>query len=159
MEMVRNGTDNDVLNERLLRWVKALLTTTQARELPKVMVQELQNEFMVPQVAIKVWGVHPDFADEPYAQAVTESVKSLAQSLTQPFVGLRAHEEVLTWLSEDNVQSMALIPLHDVVSGQSEVIGLLVLTSPDAERYHDGMGTALLERLGELASAALTHLR
>ena len=40
-----------------------------------------------------------------------------------------------------------------------DVIGLLVLASPDAQRYHEGMGTAFIERLGELASAALSHLR
>ena len=29
--------------------------------------------------------------------------------------------------------------------------GLLVLASPDPQRYHEGMGTALLERMGDLA--------
>ena len=38
-------------------------------------------------------------------------------------------------------------------------IGLLVLASPDPQRYHEGMGTAYIERLGDLASAALSHLR
>ena len=41
----------------------------------------------------------------------------------------------------------------------AEASGLLVLASPDPERFHSGMGTDFLERLGELASAALTRLR
>lgn len=180
MDMVRHGTENDVLNERLQRWVKALLTTTQARDLPQVMVDELKHEFMVPQVAIKVWGVHEDFAKESFAKDVSDSTKSFAQDLQHPYVGLKAHEEVLAWLDADQVQSMAVIVLRDYSQashaavavdlsesdGTTEIakpiapaIGMLVLASPDAQRYHEGMGTALLERLGELASAALSHLR
>jgi uncharacterized protein YigA (DUF484 family) len=37
--------------------------------------------------------------------------------------------------------------------------GLLVLASDQAQRFHASMGTDFLERIGELASAALTRLR
>ena len=37
--------------------------------------------------------------------------------------------------------------------------GLLVLASPDADRFTSGMGTDFLQRIGELASAALSRLR
>jgi hypothetical protein len=36
---------------------------------------------------------------------------------------------------------------------------MLVLASPDPERFQDGMGTDFLERIGELAGAALSRLR
>jgi hypothetical protein len=36
---------------------------------------------------------------------------------------------------------------------------MLVLASPDAHRFHSGMGTDFLARLGELASAALSRLK
>ena len=36
--------------------------------------------------------------------------------------------------------------------------GLLVLASPDASRYPDDMATDYLERIGEIASAALSRL-
>jgi uncharacterized protein YigA (DUF484 family) len=39
------------------------------------------------------------------------------------------------------------------------MVGLLVLASPDPQRFHPSMGTDLLTRMGELASAALTRLR
>jgi uncharacterized protein YigA (DUF484 family) len=39
------------------------------------------------------------------------------------------------------------------------VLGLLVLASPDAERFHSDMGTEFLERLGELAGTALSRLQ
>jgi len=37
--------------------------------------------------------------------------------------------------------------------------GLLVLASPDAQRFNSTMGTDLLARIAELASAALSKLR
>ena len=52
---------------------------------------------------------------------------------------------------------MALRPQR--AAAGAEVGGLLVLASPDPERFHSGMGTDFLERLGELAGAALTRLR
>jgi uncharacterized protein YigA (DUF484 family) len=42
---------------------------------------------------------------------------------------------------------------------EQAVIGLLVLASPDPQRYYEGMGTTIIERMGDLASAALSHLR
>jgi uncharacterized protein len=36
---------------------------------------------------------------------------------------------------------------------------LMVLASPDAQRFNNQMGTDLLERLAELAGAALSVLR
>jgi uncharacterized protein YigA (DUF484 family) len=40
-----------------------------------------------------------------------------------------------------------------------DAFGLLVLASPDAQRFNSQMGTELLERLAELAGAALSSLR
>ena len=36
---------------------------------------------------------------------------------------------------------------------------MLVLASPDAQRFHSGMGTDFLARIGDLASAALSRLK
>jgi uncharacterized protein YigA (DUF484 family) len=38
-------------------------------------------------------------------------------------------------------------------------LGLLVLASPDGQRFNSGMGTDFLERIGEVASAALSRLK
>ena len=40
-----------------------------------------------------------------------------------------------------------------------QTFGLLVLGSADKDRFHITMGTAFLERIAELASAALARLR
>ena len=51
---------------------------------------------------------------------------------------------------------MALIPLRVGIAPQA--FGLLVLASPDADRFSPSMGTAFLARIGEIASASLSRL-
>ena len=167
MDMMRHGTENQILVERLQNWVKALLMTSNARDLPNTIANRIAHDFMVPQVAIKIWDVSDTFQIEPFAQGVSDSDKELAAALTKPYVGLNNCASVVQWLAEpDAAQSVALIPLraireHDILesAAQAPAIGLLVLASPDPQRYHEGMGTAVIERLGDLASAALSHLR
>ena len=167
MDMMRHGTENEVLIERMQRWVKTLLMTANARDLPHVIADHIQHDFMVPQVAIKVWDVGSDFQIEPFAMGVSDNVKAFAAGLTTPYVGMNPGNEAVQWLADaSNVASVAFIPLRAThtdeavqTARESAVIGLLVLASPDPQRYHEGMGTAFLERLGDLASAALSHLR
>jgi len=75
-----------------------------------------------------------------------------------PYCGMNSGFEASAWLGENaGATSIALIPLYR--PGHNDAFGLLVLASPDPERFHSGMGTDFLERLGELAGAALTRLR
>lgn len=167
MDMMRHGTENEVLIERMQRWIKTLMMTSNARDLPHVIADHIQHVFVVPQVAIKAWGVGSDFQIEPFAMGVTDSVKDFAASLTSPYVGVNSGNEAVQWVKDPSaVASVAFIALRATrmedtpqTAAEQPVIGLLVLASPDAQRYHDGMGTAFLERMGDLASAALSHLR
>ena len=167
MDMMRHGTENEVLIERMQRWVKTLLMTTNARDLPHTIADHIQHDFMVPQVAIRVWDVNESFKVEPFAVGVIDAIKEFATTLTTPYVGVNNAFDAVQWLPEpDAAQSVAFIALRATrvedttqTAVAQPVIGLLVLASPDAQRYHEGMGTAFLERLGDLASAALSHLR
>ena len=167
MDLMRHGTENEVLVERQQRWVKTLLMTTNARDMPHTIADQIQHDFMVPQVAIKVWGVADTFQIEPFALGVSDAVKEFANGLTGPYVGLNTELEAAQWLAEPSAaQSVAMIPLRATrledtpqTAATAPVIGLLVLASPDAQRYHEGIGTVFIERLGDLASSALSHLR
>ena len=167
MDMMRHGTDNEVLIERMQRWVKTLLMTANARDLPYTIADHIQHDFMVPQVAIKVWGVADDYQIEPFAVGVGDEVKTFAETLSTPYVGMNQNFEAVKWLLEPSAaQSVAIAALRATraddtpqTATKQPVIGLLVMASPDAQRYHEGMGTAFIERLGDLASAALSHLR
>jgi len=166
MEMIRHGSENTVLTNRLHQWAQHLLLIQQARDLPRVMVEQIEQQFMVPQVALKVWSVHSDYINEPFAQNISEEARQFACAQTQPYCGSSAGVDAVQWLPNPaEVQSVALVSLHrsSLVAAEpgspTEVIGLLVLASPDPERYHAGMGTDLLERMGQLASAALARLQ
>jgi uncharacterized protein YigA (DUF484 family) len=158
MDMVRHGTENVVTADRLQRWTRGLLTTRDPRAMPTQIASQLQSLFLVPQTAIKIWDCDSTYMDESYAQWVSDDVKALATSLTAPYCGLNAGFEAANWLAEPHAAvSIALIPLRQEPGAPA--FGLLVLASPDAQRFNPEMGTDFLERIAELASGALSRLR
>ena len=161
MDMVRHGNENMVISDRIHRWARALLLVQSRRALPATLVAELQSQFMVPQVALKVWDVDASYAEEPFAQGVSEDAKSFASSLTQPYCGVISGIEAVSWLEEPSAAlSVALIPLRPgAINGTGPAFGMLVLASPDPQRFESGLATDFLERIAELASAALSRLR
>lgn len=157
-EMIRHGHENTAIADKLQRWTRELLRTREDRELPRVIVDELAAQFLVPQVAIKLWGVLPDYAHEPYAQGASEEAMAFASSLTGPYCGASREVEAVQWLADPAaVGSLALIPLRAGMAPQA--FGLLVLASADAQRFTADMGTSFLDRISDIASAALSRLR
>ncbi|MBI2769746.1 MAG: DUF484 family protein [Burkholderiales bacterium] len=161
MEMMRNGNENAVTAERLNRWARNLLLVRSGRALPATIATEIRTQFMVPQVAIKVWDVDSRYGGEAFAEGVTDDAKTFASSLTQPYCGVNSGFEAVNWLEDAAMaMSVALVPLRDAgAAPASPAFGMLVLASPDPQRYQAGMGTDFLERIAELASAALSRLR
>jgi uncharacterized protein len=158
MDMIRYGNENMQIADKLQRWTRKLLLVTDVRELPELIASNIKEEFLVPQVAIKVWGIDEKYTNEAFASEVSEDAKTFASSLTLPFVGLNTNFEATAWLEKlDQAVSVALIPLK--AADSSTALGLLVLASPDAQRFNSGMGTDFLERIGEVASAALSRLK
>jgi uncharacterized protein len=161
MDMVRHGNENMVISDRIHRWAMSLLLVQSTRALPATLASELQSQFLVPQVALKVWDVDARYAEQPFTQGVSEDAKSFASSLTQPYCGMATGIEAVGWLDDpDTAMSIALIPLRPgAVNGAGPAFGMLVLASPDPQRFQAGFATDFLERIAELASAALSRLR
>lgn len=158
MEMIRNGSENMVIADRLQHWTRELFLAPSARELPERIVEGLKTQFVVPQAAIRVWDVAPGFEGESFAQGVSGDAKIFASSLTTPYCGVNAGFEAVGWLADPTAaQSLVLIPLR--TPGAQPAFGLVVLASPDSQRFHGSMGTDFLERIAELAGAALSRLR
>lgn len=158
MEMMRHGNENMLIGDKLQRWSRQLFLVPRPADLPVVTVSEIKSQFSVPQAAIKLWDVADAYAAEPFAQEVSGDVKSLASSLVTPYCGVNAGFEAVSWLEDpEAAASLALIPLR---SGEgAPAFGLLVLSSPDSQRYQAGMATDFLERIAEIASAALSRLK
>jgi hypothetical protein len=154
MEMLRDKIKG---LERQHRWTHALMLTANAADLPDVLARELAHQFLIPQVAIRVWGGAEVFASLPFARPVGADAQSFAGSLATPYCGANTGFEAAEWLDEPaRALSIALIALrHD---SQPGAFGMLVLASPDPTRYSADMGTEFLVRIGEVASAALTRL-
>ena len=161
MDMVRHGNENVIIADRLHRWARNLFQVQSGRALPATIAAEVRSQFMVPQVAIKVWDVDSRYAAEPFAAGVSEDAKSFASSLSQPYCGVNSGFEAVNWLDDTaTAMSLAMIPLRDgSASGCGPAFGMLVLASPDPRRFESGMGTDFLERIAELASSALSRLR
>ena len=158
IEMIRAGQDNVALTERMHRWTCAVMLTRSAALLGQVLVEELKHEFMIPQDALRVWGVAAAHAHLPWAQSVSDDVRAFAASLAQPYCGINSQFEAATWLGPGlSTQSLAMVPLR-LGRAAGECFGLLVVGSPDALRYQADMGTEFLEQVGDLASAALGRL-
>ena len=157
MDMIRHGNENMVLTDKLHRWSCELLVTP-PEQLAASAVDNIRELFQVPQTALRLWSLDAAHAQAHYAQGVTEAVQTLASSLDQPYVGPNSGFEAVQWLDEPTqAASLALLALR-AAPGQP-AFGLLVLASPDAQRFNSQMGTDLLERLAELAGAALSVLR
>jgi uncharacterized protein YigA (DUF484 family) len=143
------------------RWARNLLQVRSGRALPATISAEIRTQFMVPQVAIRVWDVSSRYGAEAFAEGVSSDAKAFASSLTNPYCGVNSGFEAVNWLDDTAMaMSVALIPLREgEITGVTPAFGMLVLASPDPQRFQSGMGTDFLERIAELASAALSRLR
>jgi len=161
MDMIRHGNENSLLSDRLLRWAAALFAATDTATMPDEIVMQIREQFSVPQVGIKVWDVASPYANAAYAQGVSEDARLFASSLTEPFCGVNTGFEAVTWLDDPAAAaSIALLPLRSASAGGiAPAFGLLVLSSPDAQRFNSGMGTDFLQHVADIAGAALVRLR
>ena len=161
MEMIRNGNENTMLSDKLLSWTRSLFLAADSASMPDLIVNEVRDHFLVPQVAIKVWDVEPTLQGAAFAKGVSDDAKLFASSLTEPFCGLNTGFEAVSWLPEPQTAlSLALLPLRLAVVGRvAPAFGMLVLASSDPQRFNSNMGTDFLQRIAEIASAALSRLR
>jgi hypothetical protein len=170
MEMIRHSQENVAIADRLHRWTRSMLLTTEAAALPVAAVAELKHQFLIPQAAVRLWGVPAELAGEPWAAPVSDDIRAFSGSLALPYCGVNSGFEASEWLDNGpNAASMAMIPLRQTrdlretprelgAEGSEGCFGLLVLGSPDPTRFSADMGTDFLMRIGEIASAALARL-
>ena len=158
MDMIRHGQENTAIADRLHRWTRAVMLQRDPRALPTTLVEEMKQRFLVPQAALRLWGVDEVFAGESFVLAQPGAVREFANGLTLPYCGLNTGDvEAAQWLFDGTAAlSIAAIPLrHEAAPG---AFGLLMLGSPDATRFASDMGVDFLVRIGDVASAALAQL-
>ncbi|MBN8442493.1 MAG: DUF484 family protein [Thauera sp.] len=153
-ELIRFGEENDDISDKVHRLSVALLEATRFEGIRQALVSNLQEEFSVPHVALRVWNGTATGAEggEP-----GEAARRYVGSVRHAYCGAPDNMDVLSWFGEaaPHVRSLALIPLRH----RGETIGALALGSAESERFYPEMGTLYLGRIGELVAAALSCAR
>jgi uncharacterized protein len=158
-ELIRHGEENDVIVDKLVRWGRGMLAQPEAAQLPATLVAELKSGFAIPFAAVRLWNVREEYLGLDFARPVGADAIRLAASMGAPFCGSNVGFDAAEWMSADPamIKSLAMLPLR--VGVGTEAFGMLVLGSPDKDRFQITMGTAFLARIAELSSAALARLR
>ena len=155
-ELLRTATENTTILNNFHAWHLALLRSQGGAAMARDLVDGLVKHFGVPQATLRLWNVAPEHADSWFATGVAEDARLFASSLRAPYCGPNKEFEAVRWLDDaDAVRSIVLLPL--VAEGKT--FGLLVLGSPDNERFSPAMATDILVQLGQSASTALAPLR
>ncbi|MFM7568270.1 MAG: DUF484 family protein [Betaproteobacteria bacterium] len=157
-ELVHTGKENDAIGERLQRWTRDLLLAESPERVPGIVVDGMRSGFSVPLVALRLWRVKPGVLSPEWTRSTPAEWIDQVDAMRMPYCGPRGDLRFAGWLPNAgaDARSLALLPMRHGVSPIS--FGLLVLGSGDADRFHSGMGVSFLERIAELASAALGRL-
>jgi uncharacterized protein YigA (DUF484 family) len=149
-EMIRFGTENDQISEKLHRSTLALIAAPDLETTLAVLYHSLKEDFGVPNVTSRLWGKVPEQSYLPELAATSQELRDYADQLGVPYCGPSAPFESRDWFDAgDTLTSFAFLPLRTAYT-----FGLLGLGDEAAERFRPGMGTVYLTRLAELASVA-----
>ena len=155
-ELVRFGSDNDAIAERLHRSALALFSAPDLETTLAVLYHSLREDFGVPQVAVRLWGRVPEQSYLPELAATSVEVREGTEGLEAPRCGPDPIGEAREWFEpvtgDAPPASFAFLPLRTAAT-----FGVLALASPDPQRFHAGIGTVYLTRLAELASIAIAR--
>ncbi len=165
-EFVAVARANDQLADKIHRFTRRMLRAPT----PLAAVSELEAS------------LREDFDAFHSVLLLTASIPSLAVAEAEPFLrklpaddaNLRSFEALLNTgkprcgqvrdsqrdflfgPESPSIGSVALVPLNDS-KGEGGAVGLLALGSAERERFHPGMSTEFLKRMGELITDALSR--
>jgi len=159
-ELVRVARANDAIAEKLHRFTKRLLRAgTRANAVEKIEAS-LREYFDSFHSVLILVGEHPDLAPQRFVRTVKTDDSNLKSFETlfasgKPRCGQvrDSQREFLFGADANDMGSVALVPL-----GEKGSIGLLALGSTDRDRFHPGMSTEFLARMGDFVADALTAL-
>ena len=155
-ELLQFGEENDTISEKMHRLGVAMIAAVSFQSVLHTLNFHLRDDFAIPHVALRLWD-YPENADEwPEFAEVSEELQVFAETLSQPYCGSTSGFETSSWFGDasTHLRSQALIAMRN----GGGTIGMIALGSEEPQRFYSGMGTLYLERLGEMASAALARV-
>ncbi len=158
-DLIAVARANDSLADRIHKLNRRLLRTSTRSTAVTEMEASLREDFGALQAVLVLTGARGAGLEQRFVRALPEGDAKLAgfESLFasgKPRCG-QVRDSQRDFLFGDNavdVGSVALIPL-----GGKTPFGLLALASNDRERFHPGMSTEFLARMGELVGDALSR--
>ena len=159
-ELLEYGEDNDAISEKMHRLGVAMIAAASFQAILHSLNFHLRDDFSIPHVALRLWdraeNTQELVRELPEFAEVSGELQVFAETLSQPYCGSTAGFETSAWFGEasKHLRSQALVAMRN----GGGTIGMIALGSEDAERFYVGMGTIYLERLGEMASAALARV-
>ena len=155
-ELLQFGEENDSISEKMHRLGVAMIAAASFQSVLHTLNFHLRDDFSIPHVALRLWDRPADTEELPEFADVSAELQAFAETLGQLYCGSTSGFETSSWFGEASrqVRSQALIAMRN----GGGTIGMIALGSEDAQRFYAGMGTLYLERLGEMASAALARV-
>ncbi len=153
-ELVGNARDNDALADRLHRLALAMIDGRTLDDALDAAGDILRQEFRLDSTRILL-RARDGFADGTDDAMIEELLRKVASG--KPACDAAPEPPVLRSLFGEHatdIKTWALIPL-----GGASPFGVLCLGSHDPYRFHAGMGTMYLTRLGELLTHGLARHR
>ena len=147
-DLVAIARENEQLNDRLHNLTLTLLDAVEFDEVVNALEDKLHDDFQADAVELHLFThAEADTDSNPDLDGFRDFINAckpvcgrLTQTQLSYFFGAQA----------EDVRSAAMIPVH-----ADGILGILAIGSQDEHRFHPGMGTDYLARLGEIVSKTL----
>jgi uncharacterized protein len=158
-EFVRVARSNDTVAEKMHRFIRRLLRATNRAAAIEQIEASLREDFDAFHSVLVLIAPEGELPAHRFVRAVPAEDPNL-KSFESLFANAKprcgqardTQREFLFPADAQDIGSVALIPL-----GEKGSVGLLALGSTDRDRFHPGMSTEFLARLGELITDALAR--
>ncbi len=160
-EFVAVARANDALSAKIQQFTRRLLRATSRQQMAEQIEASLREDFDAFHSTLILTNGHGAGFEMPerFLRAVPPDDANLRSfeglfSSGKPRCGQvrDTQRQFLFGADAGEIGSVALVPL-----GEHGSIGLLALGSHDRERFHPGMSTEFLARMGELIADAVVH--
>ena len=160
-DLVKVARGNDAIAEKLHRFTRRLLAARTKAEVIARVESSLREDFDAFNAVLVLIGDQHAVTTQRFVRTVRPDDPNLKSFETlfasgKPRCGQArdSQREFLFGTDANDIGSIALVPL-----GEKGSVGLLAIGSTDRDRFHPGMSTEFLARMGELIADSLTLAR
>ena len=160
-DLVRVARGNDAIAEKLHRFTRRLLAARSRADAIAAIEASLREDFDAFHGVLVLIGEQADATPQRFLRTIRADDPNLKSFETlfasgKPRCGQArdSQREFLFGSDANDIGSIALVPL-----GEKGSVGLMAIGSTDRDRFHPGMSTEFLARMGELIADSLSLSR